>query len=392
MRQLHDRLYSWASIIDDGSLEQVGRLSRMPFVFPHVAVMPDVHVGKGSAVGTVIPTRGAIMPAAVGVDIGCGMLAIRTQFTSSEVMLTNDVARLRRDIEQAVPLSPGRYNGDYYSRRTIDRVTELQGLAARTHVLPDDYSVNWEMQLGSLGGGNHFIEVVVDERERVWVFLHSGSRGVGNKIANHFIGQAQSWCERWFIDLPDPDLAYLIEGTDDFGDYMDHLTWAQHFAWLNREEMADRVLECLGVHVGEEPVEQERVHCHHNYTARERHFGDEVWVTRKGAIRAGEGELGLIPGSMGTASHVVEGLGNPVSLNSAPHGAGRVRSRRKAKAELDYDSLREAMTGIEWSGAEAFLDEHPRAYKDIDQVMLDARGLVAIRNTFHQIVNVKGMK
>ncbi|SCX95931.1 tRNA-splicing ligase RtcB [Microbacterium sp. LKL04] len=388
MEKLSNRLLSWASIIDEKTVEQARTSSRMPFIHPHLALMPDAHLGKGATVGSVIPTLGAIMPAAVGVDIGCGMIAVRTQFTKAQ-LVSRDLTTLRQQIERAVPLSAGHDN------RTIvltaePRIAELEELAAKNDFDPASYAGHWRNQLGSLGSGNHFIEISVDEADAVWMFLHSGSRGVGNKIATHHIGVAQRLATQWWIDLPDRDLAYLAEGTDEFWSYIRQLRWAQHFALLNREEMMERVARQLSETMGEDVIEQERINCHHNFTEREKHFGKEVWVSRKGAIQADKGRPGLIPGSMGTASYVVSGLGNPLSLNSSPHGAGREYSRSAARRTFTHEQLREAMTGIEFRDTDAFIDEIPQAYKPIDRVMSDAGDLVEIRHTLRQLVNVKG--
>ncbi len=387
MERLSARLLSWASLIDEKTVEQARTSSRMPFIHPHLALMPDAHLGKGATVGSVIPTLGAIMPAAVGVDIGCGMIAVRTQFTRAQ--LPADLAPLREQIERAVPLSAGHYNRKVVATAE-SRIAELEELAEKAGFDPARYAGHWRNQLGSLGSGNHFIEVSVDETERVWLFLHSGSRGVGNKIATHHIAVAQRLAKQWWIDLPDPDLAYLVEGTPEFTRYIRELRWAQHFALLNREEMMNRVIRQLSEVMGEPVAEQERINCHHNFTEREKHFGKDVWVSRKGAIQADAGRPGLIPGSMGTASYVVEGLGNPLSLNSSPHGAGREYSRSAARRTFTHEQLREAMAGIEFRDTDAFIDEIPQAYKPIDQVMADAADLVTIRHTLRQVVNVKG--
>ncbi|CAL4858958.1 RtcB family protein [Microbacterium sp. MM2322] len=388
MEKLSNRLMSWASIIDEKTVEQARTSSRMPFIYPHLALMPDAHLGKGATVGSVIPTLGAIMPAAVGVDIGCGMIAVRTQFTKTQ-LVEHDLTALRQQIERAVPLSAGHANRKIVATAE-PRVAELEELAAKTGFDPASYAGHWRLQLGSLGSGNHFIEISVDETDAVWMFLHSGSRGVGNKIATHHIAVAQRLATQWWIDLPDRDLAYLVEGTDEFWTYIRELRWAQHFALLNREEMMDRVARQLSEVMGEDVVEQERINCHHNFTEREKHFGKEVWVSRKGAIQADKGRPGLIPGSMGTASYVVSGLGNPVSLNSSPHGAGREYSRSAARRTFTHEQLREAMAGIEFRDTDAFIDEIPQAYKPIDRVMADAGDLVEIRHTLRQLVNVKG--
>lgn len=384
MQQVSKRLFNWASIIEPGTMAQAERTASMPFVFPHLALMPDAHLGKGATVGSVIPTLGAIIPAAVGVDIGCGMIAVRTQWTVDQ--LPADRAPLREAIERAIPLSAGRYNSKVVATAEA-RISELYRRMDGMRVAPVG---NWELQLGSLGSGNHFIEVSVDEEDRVWLFLHSGSRGVGNKLAQHHIQVAQKQAAKWWITLPDPDLAYLVEGTGEFHDYIQSLRWAQHFALLNREEMMDRVIRQFEEWTGAPVVESERINCHHNYTEKEHHFGKDVWLSRKGAINAEVGRLGLVPGSMGTRSYVVEGLGNRLALNSSPHGAGREYSRSAARRKFTMDQLEADMVGIEWRHTDAFLDEIPAAYKDIDQVMADAGDLVKVRHTLRQIVNVKG--
>lgn len=349
--------------------------------------MPDAHLGLGATVGSVIPTLGAVMPAAVGVDIGCGMIAVKTQFTATDLPV--DRKPVREAIERAVPTSAGSYN-----RRVVataePRIRELAEKATAAGFDPSQYAGNWELQLGTLGSGNHFIEISLDENDDVWLFLHSGSRGVGNKIAQAHITIAKRLMTQWWIELPDDDLAYLVEGTREFHRYIEELRWAQHFALLNREEMMDRVVRQFSEWVGSPVDELERINTHHNFTQREQHFGKSVWLSRKGAISAKLGEPGLIPGSMGTASYVVEGLGNRVALESSPHGAGRQFSRSKARKTFTHEQLREAMQGIEFRDTDAFLDEIPQAYKPIDQVMADAADLVAIRHTLRQIVNVKG--
>jgi tRNA-splicing ligase RtcB len=386
--RLNAKLYNWASILEDKTREQAERTASMPFVHPHLALMPDCHLGAGSTVGSVIPTLGAVIPAAVGVDIGCGMMAVRTSLTADQ--LPGDRRQLRRAIEQAIPLSAGNYNQALRDAHTVSLVDSLQQLAVAESVVPDRYSPNWRLQLGTLGSGNHFIEVSADEEDRVWLFLHSGSRGVGNKMAQHHIRVAQQLCERWWIPLPDKDLAYLVEGTDEFWAYLRDLRWAQRFALLNRQEMMHRVQEAFAAWVGGAVTVSEEINCHHNYTEQERHYGKDVWLTRKGAIDASPGRPGLIPGSMGTRSYVVEGRGNRLAFDSAPHGAGRAYSRSAARKAFTHEQLREAMVGIEYRDTAAFLDEIPQAYKDIDQVMEDARELVTVKHELHQLVNVKG--
>ncbi|MCT1998128.1 RtcB family protein [Brachybacterium muris] len=409
IHRITDRLYNWASILDDVTLEQARTTASMPFVSPHLALMPDAHLGKGATVGSVIPTDRAIIPAAVGVDIGCGMIAVRTQWSADQVRGAGPLVRLREGIEARVPVSAGKHNrrltdsADRRTDRLAQRYTELlagyhetwgsgTGGSGSSPVpaSPDDHASNWRLQLGTLGSGNHFIEITVDEEERVWAFLHSGSRGIGNRIAQHHIAVAAEYCRKHWVELPDRDLAYLVEDTPGFDLYIAELLWAQEFARENREEMMDRTLEALSEHMGAPAERFEEINCHHNFTQRERHFGKQLWISRKGAISAREGELGLIPGSMGTASYVVRGLGNRMAFHSSPHGAGRSYSRSRARKTFTVQQLREAMAGIEYRDTDAFIDEIPAAYKDIDQVMADASDLVEVVRRFSQIVNVKG--
>ena len=378
-------LVNFASILDDEARRQAERTASMPFVQPHLALMPDAHLGKGATVGSVIPTVGAIIPAAVGVDIGCGMMAVRTQFARAD--LRGDLDRLHRAISTAVPLSAGNYNQDVRpsAQPRIDELEQLEGVDQADAIAPQ-----WRLQLGSLGSGNHFIEVSVDEQDRVWLFLHSGSRGVGNRLAQKHIAIAQRQCAERGIDLPDRDLAYLTEGEPEFDAYLAALQWAQRFAFLNREEMMDRVADCVSEWQGTPVARREVVNCHHNYTARETHYGRQVWLSRKGAIDAHDGVVGLIPGSMGDRSFVVQGKGNRESLCSSPHGAGRNYSRNAARKRFTRADLDARMAGIAWGHSDAFLDEHPQAYKPIDTVMDDARDLVEVRHELRQVVNVKG--
>ena len=388
MEQLAERLMSWASILEDQTREQAVRTATLPFIRPYVALMPDAHLGKGATVGSVIPTIDAIVPAAVGVDIGCGMIALRTQFTAADALARGELSLLRKAIEQAIPLSAGKHNSSVNRDDTRARIGELEQLDGADSA--EQIAPNWRLQLGSLGSGNHFIEVCVDEDDRVWLFLHSGSRGVGNKLAGKHIKIAQVMCEQKEVQLPDRDLAYLPEQQEEFWEYIRDLRWAQHFALLNREEMMARVIDCVSSWIGTELQATETVNCHHNYTAQEEHFGEHVWLTRKGAIDASAGRPGLIPGSMGTRSYVVSGKGNQAALRSAPHGAGRMFSRTAARKRFSRAELEAAMTGIEWRKTDAFLDEIPGAYKDVHQVMRDARDLVEVQHTLRQIVNVKG--
>jgi tRNA-splicing ligase RtcB len=389
---LSSKLINWASILEDNTREQAITTSGMPFIFPHLALMPDAHLGKGATVGSVIPTVGAIIPAAVGVDIGCGMMAVRTPFNLGDLgpedERTDALQDLHAEIASRIPVSAGGYN-TALTPTALDRRAELAALAGSEQA--GEVAPNWAFQLGSLGSGNHFIEVSLDEEDRVWLFLHSGSRGVGNKLATRHIRVAQEQCKRRYISLPDPDLAYLVEGEPEFWSYIEALRWAQKFAYLNREEMMDRVEAAFWEWIGEdEPVRVETINCHHNYTATEYHFGREVWISRKGAIDAHEGVLGLIPGSMGDKSYVVEGLGNPVALCSSPHGAGRQHSRASARRTFTREDLDKRMEGVAWGNSDAFLDEHPDAYKPVDVVMNDSADLVRVLHTLRQVVNVKG--
>lgn len=387
MERINQKLIGWASVLEEQTRDQATTTATLPFIHPHIALMPDAHLGLGPTVGSVIPTRGAVIPAAVGVDIGCGMIAVRTQFTAQDLPRTRRV--VRESIERAIPLGAGRTNRAI-SLSAAERIDELEQLAQQTSVEPERYLKSWRDQLGTLGSGNHFIEICLDEDDRVWTFLHSGSRGVGNKIAQNHIGVAKRFNAQAGVDLPDRELAYLDEGTEEFDAYIRDLRWAQEFARLNREEMMDRLNAQLSRWIGTRVEEQERVNCHHNFTELETHFGEKLWITRKGAISARSGEAGLIPGSMGTASYVVTGRGNPVSFTSAPHGAGRALSRRAARKKFGVEDLRASMTGIEYRDTSAFIDEIPAAYKPIDQVMADSQDLVSIRHTLRQIVNVKG--
>jgi tRNA-splicing ligase RtcB len=385
------RVVNFASQIDPGTIEQATQTAELPFVYPHVALMPDAHVGKGAAVGTVIPTLGAIIPAAVGVDIGCGMIAARTRFNADDIA-GKDTARLRNSLESAIPLSAGRYNQSLQRYTfTQARIEHLEALAEEGDI-DLSHSPKWKVQLGTLGGGNHFIELCLDEQDAVWMFLHSGSRGVGNKIANRHINAAKQQCADTGVSLPNADLAYLEEGTPEFDCYLGELRWAQQFALANREEMMDRFRQTLAhwMQADAHDVELERINTHHNYSTPERHGDKDVWVTRKGAVDAHRGRMGIIPGSMGTRSYIVRGKGNPDSLCSAPHGAGRRFSRTEARRRFTAEDLADRMKGIEYRHGEAWVDEIPDAYKSIDVVMADSADLVEVVTALRQVVNVKG--
>lgn len=388
-RRIAEKVLSWASILDDAAREQAIALGGLWFIHPHIALMPDAHAGMGSAVGTVIPTAGAVLPAAVGVDIGCGMIAARTRYTAADLHRV-DLVALRDAVEAAIPLSPGNYNRGVHRASARERIAELEELAGRDGV-DLSHSPAWRRQLGSLGGGNHFIELCLDQDGRVWCFLHSGSRGVGNRIARRHIAAAREQCAREGVRLAQRDHAHLREGTDEFDSYLRELAWAQRFALLNREEMMDRFLERVAAAFGEDdPGEAERINCHHNYTEPVEIDGRRVWLTRKGAIDASAGRPGLIPGSMGDRSYIVAGLGNAAALWSAPHGAGRTMSRTAARKRFTAADLDRRMGGIVYRPGESWVDEIPDAYKPIDRVMADAADLVEIRGTLRQVLNVKG--
>lgn len=370
---------------------QLGRVARLPFVHRHVAVMPDVHAGRGATIGSVIPTRGAIIPAAVGVDIGCGMSAARTTLKASD--LPDELKPLRSAIERAVPVGSGAHDADHLPPLVAGAWSELQGrFEAVVAKHPVVAKSNHVVHIGTLGTGNHFIELCLDEEERVWVMLHSGSRGVGNRIGSYFIERAKEEMRRWFIALPDADLAYLPEGSELFDDYVEAVHWAQDFAKVNRAVMMRATLEALA-RSGKLPrfsVDEGAVSCHHNYVEKEHHFGADVWVTRKGAVRARLGELGIIPGSMGAKSFIVRGKGEPESLCSCSHGAGRLMSRTEAKKRFTVDDHQKATAGVECRKDEGVIDETPGAYKPIDAVMQAQADLVEVVHTLRQVVCVKG--
>lgn len=391
MQRLGARLYSWASIVEDKTVQQALEISRMPFIHRHCVLMGDGHHGLGCCVGLGIPTEDALVPAAVGVDIGCGMMAWRTDINVKDFRACGDLRELHDRIAAAIPLSAGVYNHEIMRNYTTNRIAELEqlnGIEQAQQIAP-----NWRMQLGSLGSGNHFIEITVDEDGFVWLFLHSGSRGVGNKLAMKHIKVAQKLMQDWWVELPNPDLAYLPQcgAPKQFWAYVEALRWAQQFAMLNRAEMMDRVYDEVVRWAGTAFRITERINCHHNYTEQEHHFGKDVWMSRKGAIFAGEGARGLIPGSMGARSYVVTGRGNQMAFNTAPHGAGRLLSRRAGRDKYGLEDLQEAMGDRVWGNSADFADEHPGVYKDVDQVVVrDSADLVSVDHVLNQIVNVKG--
>ncbi|MCA0401976.1 MAG: RtcB family protein [Proteobacteria bacterium] len=383
--------------VDEPSKRQLLNTASMPFIYKWMAVMPDVHYGKGSTIGSVIPTIGAIIPAAVGVDIGCGMMAARTSLVASD--LPDTLLPLRSALERAVPhgRSVGRGKRDSGAWHNLPKATEegWMGLEAGFKAIIEKHpklaSANTANHLGTLGTGNHFLEVCLDEEDRVWFMLHSGSRGVGNVIGTYFIEQAQNDMRRFFINLPDEDLAYFPEGTPNFDDYVEAVEWAQSFAMMNRQVMMSHAIEAARG-VIEKPFEAhlEAVNGHHNYVAREHHFGKNVFITRKGAVRAAEGVMGIIPGSMGAKSFIVRGKGNLESFCSCSHGAGRVMSRAEAKRRFTIADHIADTAGVECRKDADVIDETPKAYKDIDAVMAAQGDLVEIVHTLRQIVCVKG--
>jgi len=369
---------------------QLRNMAGLPFIYKHVAVMPDVHLGKGATVGSVIPTKGAIVPAAVGVDIGCGMCAAMTDLVAND--LPDSLAEVRKAIEKVVPVGPASHKevpkaadkAWYGKLKVAFTAIDVKHPGLTTKTSP-------AYQLGTLGGGNHFIELCLDEADRVWVMLHSGSRNIGNRIGTHFIARAKEEMERLFIRLPDKDLAYLAEGSALFDDYVEAVGWAQDYARVNRDLMLaaviDAIAEALGRTIAHGDV---AVNCHHNYVAKEEHFGDKVWVTRKGAVRAGAGELGIIPGSMGAKSYIVRGRGNPDSFHTCSHGAGRAMSRAEAKRRFTVEDHVRATEGVECRKDTGVIDETPAAYKDIDAVMAAQSDLVEVVHTLKQVLCVKG--
>jgi len=382
----------WADPIEPQALNQLRNIADLPIIHGHVAAMPDAHMGIGATVGSVLATRDAIIPAAVGVDIGCGMIAARLSLTAEHL----DEKSLRRVFEQIsrdVPVGRGQHR-ESQARVAAAKSFEpgLKRLTDRHPQLLKSFGKfsNWIFRLGSLGSGNHFIEVCLDEVGRVWVMLHSGSRGIGNAIGTYFIGLARGDMERLQMNLPDRDLAYFPEGTKHFADYIEAVGWAQRYAAQNREEMLALVIAALRRHLPAFDVTTEAVNCHHNYVAREHHFGADVWVTRKGAIRAGKGELGIVPGSMGTRSYIVSGLGNPDSFESSAHGAGRRMSRTQARNQFTTADMVSQTQGVICRKDKDVVDEIPGAYKDIDEVMANQCDLTEILHTLKQVVCVKG--
>jgi len=380
--------------VEEQALQQIMNISQMPFIHKHIAIMPDVHYGIGATVGSVIPTKGAIIPAAVGVDIGCGMMAAKTSLTSKD--LPDDLAGLRSLIEAAIPVGMNRFqesNLPYISRLYYDQhCSKSYDKIIASH---PKIAVNMSpaYQLGTLGSGNHFIELCLDKEDALWIMLHSGSRGVGNRIGTYFISKAKEEMEKYHIDsyLPDKDLSYLVEHTELFDDYIEAMEFAQSYALLNRNAMFISVWGILSKFFDRNvEYKEEAINCHHNYTTRENHFGENVWLTRKGAVNASKGKLGIIPGSMGARSFIVRGLGNTESFNSCSHGAGRVMSRTQAKKVISLEEHIQDTKGVECRKDVDVIDETPKAYKNIEDVMKSQEDLVEIVYELKQILCVKG--
>ncbi len=379
--------------VESRALDQLKDIALLPFVHSHVAAMPDVHTGIGATVGAVIPTKGAIIPAAVGVDIGCGMTATRLSINASQ--LPDNLKAVRRAIEEAIPVGFAKHKSIRAKNSTIialDKVLDKQIIGkhpAIAKMLKKTYQT-WTQQLGTLGGGNHFIELCLDENQDVWIMLHSGSRGIGNVIGRYFISLAKKDMEQHIAQLPDHNLAYFTEGAKHFDDYVEAVHWAQEYALFNRREMMRLIVEALRKPLPPFDITKEAINCHHNYVAIEEHFGEQVFLTRKGAISAYEGELGIIPGSMGTKSYIVRGMGNPESFCSCSHGAGRRMSRTEARRRFNKNDMEIQTQGVECRKDKDVIDEIPGAYKSIDEVMENQNDLVEVVHTLKQVVCVKG--
>ena len=387
----------WTDDVDPKALDQLLNTANLPIVGPHIAAMPDVHVGIGATVGSVIPTQAAIIPAAVGVDIGCGMNAVRLSLNARD--LPDNLKAIRTAIEKSVPVGFNQHEFSKIKGAAIEKSARqlsprLDGIMAKHTGLTKmtkNWQRHWLCQVGTLGGGNHFIEICLDEAEQVWIMLHSGSRGTGNIIGRYFINAAQADMRRHQMALPsDRDLCYFSEGSELFDDYVEAMYWAQDYALVNRAVMMDAVLAAIRPHVPSFSITSEAINCHHNYVSEESHFGQDLFITRKGAISAQAGQLGIIPGSMGAKSFIVRGLGNAQSFCSCSHGAGRKLSRTAAKSKFTSHDLAEQTAGIECRKDDAVIDEIPAAYKNIDVVMANQTDLVEIVHTLRQVVCVKG--
>ena len=378
--------------VEASAYQQLSQIAELPIIHSHVAAMPDVHTGIGATIGSVIPTRAAVIPAAVGVDIGGGMNAVRLSIKADK--LPDNIRQIRAAIESVVPVGFDMHRSCIAKKSTTDALSggltnihNKHPTLIKMQKMPHE---TWLRQLGTLGGGNHFIELCLDENEDVWVMLHSGSRGVGNVIGRYFIQLARTDMKRHQADLPNRDLAYFKEGADHFDDYLEAVHWAQDYAMANRREMMRLIIDVLKRYLPKFAVSREAINCHHNYVAIETHYGEQVYLTRKGAIRAGAGELGIIPGSMGTKSYIVRGKGNATSFNSCAHGAGRCMSRRQAKKRFNLHDMEDQTQGVACRKDKSVIDEIPADYKDIDQVMENQSDLAEVVHTLKQIICVKG--
>ena len=379
----------WTDDIEPQALEQMRRVASLPFIHKHVAGMPDIHLGIGATVGSVIATVDAVIPSAVGVDIGCGMNAVQLSLKASD--LPDNLHTIRNTIEQYIPLGPGGTHHQAQIARDSDVAKGLKPILEKhPQIIRRGKAHKFAHQVGTLGAGNHFIELCLDEHDYLWVMLHSGSRGIGNQIGQYFIHLARKEMERHQIQLPDRDLGYLQEGSVFFNDYVNAVSWAQDYALLNRQAMMSRVLAVLKEQLKPFTLTREAINCHHNFVEKEWHDGQHVWITRKGAIRARTDELGIIPGSMGARSYIIRGKGNPESFCSCSHGAGRSMSRTAAKKAFTVDDLARQTAGIECRKDKGVLDEIPGAYKNIDKVMSFQDDLIEVVHTLQQIVNIKG--
>lgn len=377
---------SWASDIDDGAMKQAERSARSPAVSGPIALMPDAHFGLGATIGSVIPTESAIIPAAVGVDLGCGMVAVETSLVAGDLPVKLDP--ILAELHKAIPAGFAKH----------DDATKPAWRWLEANPVPDPSELTTSQlrkigsQLGTLGGGNHFVEICLDEGDRVWAVLHSGSRGIGNLLATRHIHKARALAQKLERRIEDRDLAYFLDSDPEFNAYIADMLWSQDYALRNRELMMDALLAVMRKHIPTRFTEKTRINCHHNYTEREPHDGRTLWITRKGAIRARVGDRGIIPGSMGTGTYIVTGLGEPSSYHSASHGAGRRYGRKEAQRRFTATQLKEAMHGRTWQSNKAseLIDESPMAYKDIDQVMRDQSDLVRVDHVLNAVLNYKG--
>lgn len=380
----------WTNDIEESARKQLLNVAKLPFIHKHVAVMPDVHAGIGATIGSVIATKGAIIPAAVGVDLGCGLLAVKTTLSANDITDKN-LKHVYDQICRDVPVGRSEHTDTGFVNYAKTFEADLKNILDKHPGIVDSRNQHkWTKQLGTLGSGNHFIEICLDESNNVWIMLHSGSRGIGNLIGTYFIELARQDMRKWFINLPDKDLAYIPEGTDHFDDYIEALEWAQTYAWNNRQCMLELIVKAMTRYLPTFKIIDEVVNCHHNYVAHENHFGANVYVTRKGAIRAREGEYGIIPGSMGAKSFIVRGKGNKESFCSCSHGAGRKMSRTEAEKRFTSKDLENQTDGVMCRKDKGVIDEIPSAYKDIDEVMNNQLDLIEVVHTLKQIMCIKG--